>query len=95
MTLTIVLPDDAIERIADRAAAITLAQLERKRPASPSPYLTVTEAAEYARCSRQRIYDLLSTRRLRRYRDGARVLVKRVEFDAYLAGAQRRASSVA
>lgn len=56
------------------------------RDAARSPYLNVAEAAEYLRCSRQRIYDLLSARRLTRRKDGARVLVSRAELDAHLTG---------
>ena len=48
--------------------------------------LTPEEAADYLRCSRQRVYDLLSSRRLTRYRDGSRVLVRRDELDSYLRG---------
>jgi excisionase family DNA binding protein len=50
-----------------------------------SPYLTVDEAAEYLRCSRQRVYDLLSSRRLSKLKDGSRVLLRRDELDEYLA----------
>jgi excisionase family DNA binding protein len=50
-----------------------------------SPYMTVPEAAEYLRCTRQRIYDLLSARRLRRFKDGSRVLISRAELDEHLA----------
>ena len=53
-----------------------------------SPYMTTDEAAEYARCSRQRIYDLVSQGRLARYKDGARTLVLRDELDAYLRGSR-------
>ena len=77
------LPDGVIEAIAARAAAIVLERLEADQ-APASPYLTVAEAAEYARCSRQRIYDLVSSRRLRRYKDGSRVLVRRDELDVYV-----------
>jgi excisionase family DNA binding protein len=51
-----------------------------------SPFLSVPEAAEYLRSSRQRVYDLLSAGRLTRRKDGSRVLVERAELDRYLAG---------
>jgi excisionase family DNA binding protein len=81
--LTITLPPDAAEAIAQRAAAIVLERLS----AEPriAEYLTVSEAAEYLRSKPQRIYDLLSARRLTRHKDGRRVLVSRVELDTYLA----------
>jgi excisionase family DNA binding protein len=64
------------------------AALARHQPAparqDPSPFLTVAEAAVYLRASRQRVYDLLSSRRLPKYRDGARVLIRRTDLDAHL-----------
>ena len=58
---------------------------------SPARFLTPAEAAEYLRCSRQRIYDLCSMGALSRFRDGSRVLVAREEIDSYL----RRKATVA
>ena len=78
-------PEDWIERIAERAVKRVLVQLDIGSPKPPSPYLTVDEAATYLRCKRQRVYDLLSARRLTRYKDGSRVLVARSELDDYLA----------
>lgn len=48
--------------------------------------MTIPEAAEYLRCSRQRIDDLLSQRRLTRFKDGARTLVSRAELATYVEG---------
>jgi excisionase family DNA binding protein len=79
----LLVPDELIERIAERAAAIVL---ERSRATVVSPYLTVAEAAEYLRCSRQRIYDLLSARRLSRHHDGRRVLIACTDLEEYLSG---------
>jgi excisionase family DNA binding protein len=84
MSVPVVLSDDAIERIAERAASIAIAAISPTMTARVSPYLTVSEAAEWARCSRQRIYDLLSARRLRRYRDGSRVLIRHDELEGWL-----------
>jgi excisionase family DNA binding protein len=68
--------------VAERAV-----DLVARCPSSPSsPYLSIAEAAEYLRCKPQRIYDLLSARRLAKYRDGTRVLVRRDELDAYVSG---------
>lgn len=53
----------------------------------PGPYLTIPEAAELLRCGRQRIDDLLSQRRLSRFKDGSRTLVSRAEVESYLSGA--------
>ena len=68
----------------DALAAVLARRLPAPAPPDPSPYLTVAEAAAYIRASRQRVYDLLSSRRLSRRKDGARVLISRAELDAYL-----------
>ena len=70
--------DDAA--LATIAAAVT----PKDEPAPTSPYMTIVEAAAYLRCSRQRIDDLLSQRRLTRFKDGARTLVSRAEIERYL-----------
>src|SRR4051794_31122420 len=88
----VAVPTELVQLIIDGLAARIVEQLPRQwfssRP--ESPYLSVEEAAERMRCSRQRVYDLLSARRLSRYRDGSRVLVSRAELDSYLAGGGRR-----
>jgi excisionase family DNA binding protein len=84
--LALAIPPALLEAIAQRAAEIVLQTLDRQ-PNSDSPYLTISEAAAYARCKRQRIDDLLSARRLTRYKDGRRTLVLKAELEAWL---QRR-----
>jgi excisionase family DNA binding protein len=81
--LVVELPPSVVDEIVARVAAEVLGALQA---ASSSPYLSLPEAADYMRCSRQRLYDLLSARRLTKYKDGARVLLSRAEIDAYLAG---------
>ena len=69
------------------ALAERVANLERLAASAgpePSPYMTIREAAEFLRCSRQRVDDLLSQRRLTRHKDGARTLIGRNEIEAYL-----------
>lgn len=56
-------------------------------PATLSPYLTVAEAAEYLRCSRERIHALLTQRRLSRHKDGGRTLILRSELESYVRSA--------
>jgi excisionase family DNA binding protein len=63
--------------------AIAAASVE-PAAASPLPYLTIPEAAELLRCSRQRIDDLLSQRRLERIKEGRRTLVRRDEIERWL-----------
>ena len=80
--LAFTLPPDAVDAIVERAAELVREQLAGR----PGEWLTVDEAAAYARCSRQRIYDLRSAGRLPKTGDGSRVLVRRSDLDAYLGG---------
>lgn len=82
--LRAVVGTDALEVLAQRAAELVLEQLDASLV---SPYLTVKEAAQRMRCSRQRVDDLLSQGRLRRLKDGTRTLVLRAEVDTYLGAA--------
>jgi excisionase family DNA binding protein len=61
-------------------------EIERRLAEPPSEYLTAAEAAGLLRSSRQRVYDLVSAGRLSRFRDGRRLLLSRVELEAYLRG---------
>ena len=78
---SIAFPAELVEAIAERAAQIAVEKLlgeSRERDRAGSPYLTVPQAAEYLGCkSRQRVDDLLSSRRLTRFKDGRRTLVSR------------------
>jgi excisionase family DNA binding protein len=94
--VTVAIPAELLEAIADRVAEIILAR-QTGGPGrrlivgrefggvGAGPYLTVAEAAEYPRSKKQRVYDLVSARRLTRFKDGRRVLVSRAELDEYLA----------
>lgn len=46
--------------------------------------MTVIEAAEYLRASRQRVDDILSARRFTRVKEGRRTLMARSGINAYL-----------
>lgn len=83
-TLSIELPAELLEQLAHRAAEIVVERLQAAQP-NGSPYLTIAEAADYARCTRQRIYDLRSSGRLTRHGDGTRALILRTELDDLLA----------
>jgi excisionase family DNA binding protein len=48
------------------------------------PWIGVDEAAVHLACRPQRIYDLVSQRRLPFRRDGRRVLFRRSDLDGYL-----------
>ena len=90
VSCSVVLPEDIVEAIVERVAEIVLDRLEVQlaEVGAGSPYLTIREAAEFLRCSRQRVDDLLSQRRLSRVKDGRRTLVLRAEIEAYLAARQ-------
>jgi excisionase family DNA binding protein len=75
-----VLADSLALRLADELAPRIAAEMARQA----APFVTVDEAAGYLRCDRQRIYDLLSSGRLTRHKDGTRVLVSRMELEAYV-----------
>jgi excisionase family DNA binding protein len=87
------LTDEVLDEIADRVAERLAAGFAAPEP-SP-PFLSIDEAAEYARCGRQRIYDLRSSGRLSRHGDGRRALVSRTELDALLEGSHAVASRLA
>jgi excisionase family DNA binding protein len=74
----------------DALAAIAHAIDSTRDPEPESEYLTIPEAAELLRCKRQRIYDLLSQRRIPRVKDGTRTLLRRSDLDAYLADGKAR-----
>jgi excisionase family DNA binding protein len=79
--LSLQIPRELVEEIAQRAAAI-LAEQQPQAPASP--WLSTTEAAEYLRAPKSRVFDLTSQGRLRVHKDGARNLYRREDLDAYL-----------
>jgi excisionase family DNA binding protein len=83
--LTFALPDEFVEAIAARAAALVLQELQPADVAT-SAYLTIIEAAELLRARRHRVDDLLSKGVLTRIKDGSRTLIARAELEDYLAG---------
>ena len=88
--LRIEFPPAVVEALVEQVTAMVLERLAEQPPAERSEYLTVAEAAEVLRCSRQRVYDLVSSGRLARYRDGTRVLVSRADLDAHLGAVDPR-----
>jgi excisionase family DNA binding protein len=67
-----------------RAELLSELRAELGTHGAQSPFMTIKEAADYLRCDRQRVYDLLSSRRLPRVKEGTRVLIRRDDIDAYL-----------
>ena len=75
-------PAELVEAIAQRAAEIVL---ERGAADPASPYMTVPEAAEYLRCSRARVDNLRSARKLTPVKEGGRAVCLRSEVEALAA----------
>jgi len=71
-------PPEVIDAIAELVLERVRAELAPTQPVPP--LLSVDEAAELIRAKRLRIYDLLSSGRLTRHKDGSRVLVSREEL---------------
>jgi excisionase family DNA binding protein len=80
--VSIGLSEEALRLIAEKVAEILEARTER---AEPEPWIGVAEAAAHLHCKPQRIYALVHQRRLSPRRDGARLLFRRSELDAWLA----------
>jgi excisionase family DNA binding protein len=82
VSLHLAIPDEVIEAIAARAAEIVLERLGDVR--GVPELLDPGEAAEFLRCRRQRVYELHSAGKLRGYRDGGRLLFRRVDLEVYV-----------
>ena len=84
--LRVELPPEVVAALVEQVAAVVLERLsEQASTVERSEYLTVAEAADVLRAKPQRVYDLLSARRLPKHHDGTRVLVRRADLDEYLA----------
>jgi excisionase family DNA binding protein len=81
--LRLTLPEDVIERIAERAAELVLARLA-ERPETPA-WLTLAEAADYLRVSRRQLERLLARGLLPSTTVGRRRLVRRADLDGLAA----------
>ena len=82
------LPDELLEQLVERVADRVLERLAEERAetaAAPGPWLTVPEAAAYARTSAGAIYNARSSGKLTRYGQGRKALVSREELDRWIA----------
>lgn len=79
--LTVDVPPELVGQIAERAAEIVL---ERQGDHTDDRWLTVAEAAEHLRCSRNRVYQLVSARRIPFSKDGSRTLFRRSQIDRWV-----------
>jgi excisionase family DNA binding protein len=70
-----------VEALAHRVAELLRNDVGR---ATPEPWIGVDAAAAHLACKPQRVYDLVSQRRVPFRRDGRRVLFRRSDLDGYL-----------
>jgi excisionase family DNA binding protein len=81
--LTLTLPPDVVDAIAERAAELVLASLDG---ASSSPWLSVRDAATYLGVSERSLERAIARGRVRSSTVGSRRLLHRDDLDAYLRG---------
>lgn len=81
--LALTIPPELVEEIAQRAAEILEAR-GAVECAPASEFLSIAEAADFLRCKRQRVDDLLSAGHLTRVKEGGRTLIRRSELLARL-----------
>ncbi|HVM16420.1 MAG TPA: helix-turn-helix domain-containing protein [Gaiellaceae bacterium] len=81
-SLTVALPPDFLNQLVELVTAEVADRLAAARDTTPPKMLTVKQAAALIGAKPQRIYDLLSQRRLTRYKEGGRTLVSREELEA-------------
>jgi excisionase family DNA binding protein len=79
--LTLALPQELVSAIAERAAELVVAQLERDGSSWPR-WLTVEQAAHYLGTTPKAIRGRIDRGRIPVTRDGRRVYIDRVELDA-------------
>ncbi len=84
VTITVTLNGVPVPLVLDTDDLATIAASIPTTAPPSSPYMTVTEAAEFLRCKRQHVDDLLSQRRLPRVKDGSRTLIPREAIEAHL-----------
>ena len=72
-----------VQALEELVRRVVREELDARTP-PPSPFMTVPEAAEYLRTSRQRVDGLLSAGHLKRVKEGGRTLVRRVDVERWL-----------
>lgn len=79
--LTLALPDDVVDAIAERAAAI----ITDRQVESEDRWLRgADQIAAYIDCPRSRVYALTSARRIPVHHDGSALIARRSELDRWL-----------
>jgi excisionase family DNA binding protein len=85
--LAVAFTDESLDAFIEQVAELVFERLAKTEP-SP-PYMTTMEAADYLRAKPQRVHDLLSARKLTRFKDGGRTLVLRAEVESLVLESQR------
>jgi excisionase family DNA binding protein len=86
--LAFTLPPELVEAIAQRAAAIVLERVTQVDGAG-SPWLSMSEAAEYLRISERKLQRLVAADRIRSTTLGRRRLLRREDLDAFMRAATK------
>lgn len=83
--LTLVVPDELLQALAERTAALLAERLEPARH-TESPWLDFEQAMGYLHFSRDRLYKLTAARAIpfRKKRDGQGLLFHREELDRWV-----------
>jgi excisionase family DNA binding protein len=79
MSLAVELPEELIEQVALRAV-----ELIREQEPESDEWLTSKQAADYLKCGRGRIHNLVSEGRIPVHREGGRLLFSRQELDDWI-----------
>jgi excisionase family DNA binding protein len=82
LTVRLEFTDKLVEDLAARVALALMQDGRLRADAGRSPFMTVPEAADYLRCRRARVDNLLSERRLTRVKEGGRTLLLLEEVEA-------------
>jgi excisionase family DNA binding protein len=80
VSVSLELPDELIEEVAQRAAEI----LRESAEPEPDEWLDVDGAKDHLKCGKRRIYNLVSEGRIPVHREGARLLFRRSELDDWI-----------
>jgi excisionase family DNA binding protein len=79
VSIALELPEELLEAVAKRAAEIVLGQAPE-----PDEWLTSDQAAQYLKCGRRRIFNLVSEKRIPVHREGVRLMFLKSELDEWI-----------
>jgi excisionase family DNA binding protein len=79
VSIALELPEELLDAVAKRAAQIVLEQTSE-----PDEWLTSDQAAQYLKCGRRRIFNLVSDGRIPVHREGVRLMFLKSELDAWI-----------